>query len=38
MLWHQVGGKRWHFIFYRKQLTQALEDLIKAAKSEIVNH
>ncbi|HRH76836.1 MAG TPA: high frequency lysogenization protein HflD [Cellvibrionaceae bacterium] len=38
MLWHQVGGKRWHFIFYRKQLTQALDDLIKAAKSEIVNH
>ncbi len=38
MLWHQVGGKRWHFLFYRKQLTQALDDLIKAAKSEIVNH
>jgi high frequency lysogenization protein len=38
MLWHQVGGKRWHFIIYRKQLTLALEDLIKAAKSEIVNY
>ncbi|MEY4590002.1 MAG: hypothetical protein RL497_2078 [Pseudomonadota bacterium] len=38
MLWHQVGGKRWHFILYRKKLTLALEELIKAAKNEIVNH
>lgn len=37
MLWHQVGGKRWHFIFYRKNLIAALDELIKAAKSEIVN-
>lgn len=38
MLWHQVGGKRWHFIFYRKHLIAALDELIKAAKNEIVNH
>ncbi len=26
-LWRQVGGKRWHFIFKRKQLLQALTSL-----------
>ena len=25
MLWRQVGGRRWHFVFKRKALVQALE-------------
>lgn len=27
MLWHQVGGRRWHLIFKRKALSQALAKL-----------
>ncbi len=27
MLWRQVGGRRWHLIFRRKALTQALNSL-----------
>lgn len=24
ILWHQLGGRRWHFIFYRKQMIEQL--------------
>lgn len=27
ILWHQAGGRRWHFIFYRKQILKQLEQL-----------
>lgn len=27
MLWRQVGGKRWHFMFYRKKLLETLKTL-----------
>ena len=38
MLWHKWAASAGTLFFYRKQLTQALDDLIKAAKGEIVNH
>lgn len=28
MLWRQVGGKRWHFILYRKKLLATLKSII----------
>lgn len=28
MLWRQVGGKRWHFIFYRKKLLATLNSIV----------
>jgi len=28
MLWRQVGGKRWHFILYRKKLLTTLKTII----------
>lgn len=27
LLWHQVGGRRWHLLFYRKKLLSALGQL-----------
>jgi high frequency lysogenization protein len=33
MLWRQLGGRRWHLLVYRKALNQALSDLIKDAKT-----
>ncbi|RLA40457.1 MAG: lysogenization regulator HflD [Gammaproteobacteria bacterium] len=27
ILWHQAGGRRWHFIFYRKRILKQLEQL-----------
>lgn len=28
MLWRQVGGKRWHFVVYRKKLLEILKTII----------
>jgi len=28
MLWRQVGGKRWHFILYRKKLLETLKTIV----------
>ncbi len=33
-LWHQVGGRRWHWLFYRKAMRRATTDLIQQAKRE----
>ena len=30
ILWHQTGGRRWHFIFYRKQLAAEVKKLRRA--------
>ncbi|MGH6635569.1 MAG: high frequency lysogenization protein HflD [Gammaproteobacteria bacterium] len=27
-LWHQVGGRRWHLLFYRRHMLRALEQII----------
>ena len=32
ILWHQVGGRRWHLLIYRKNISAALSQLIKEAK------
>lgn len=32
MLWHQVGGRRWHIIVYRKRLLAEANDLLRQAK------
>lgn len=29
MLWHQVGGRRWHLVFKRKQILQRLKQLLR---------
>ncbi|MGH8578792.1 MAG: DUF489 family protein [Gammaproteobacteria bacterium] len=26
-LWHQVGGRRWHLLFYRRNMLRALEQI-----------
>ena len=31
-LWRQLGGTRWHFLFYRKELRDATDELLKEAK------
>ncbi len=31
-LWRQLGGSRWQFILYRKQILEACHELIKEAK------
>ena len=28
MLWHQLGGKRWHLLFYRRQILAAAKALL----------
>ena len=28
LLWRQVGGKRWHFIVYRKKLLETIKTII----------
>jgi high frequency lysogenization protein len=33
MLWHQVGGRRWHIIVYRKHLLAHAEELLRHAKA-----
>jgi high frequency lysogenization protein len=33
MLWHQVGGRRWHIIVYRKHLLSHAENLLRQARS-----
>lgn len=32
MLWHQVGGRRWHIIVYRKRLLAKANELLRQAK------
>lgn len=32
MLWHQVGGRRWHMIVYRKQLLDSAGELLRMAR------
>lgn len=27
ILWHQTGGRRWHFMFYRKQILKQIQQL-----------
>jgi high frequency lysogenization protein len=27
ILWHQMGGRRWHFVFYRKQMLEQIQQL-----------
>jgi len=31
-LWRQLGGSRWQFLFYRKQILEACHELLKEAK------
>lgn len=31
MLWHQVGGRRWHILVYRKRLLAAAGELLRQA-------
>ncbi|MEX1032583.1 MAG: high frequency lysogenization protein HflD [Cellvibrionaceae bacterium] len=33
MLWHQVGGRRWHIIVYRQRLLNRGRELLRQAKS-----
>lgn len=37
MLWRQLGGSRWQFIFYRKDLADACHELLKEAKHMSLN-
>ncbi|MCW8193952.1 high frequency lysogenization protein HflD [Proteobacteria bacterium 005FR1] len=32
MLWHQLGGRRWHILFYRKHLVSHAEKLLREAR------
>lgn len=32
MLWHQIGGRRWHIIVYRKRLLAQASELLRQAK------
>lgn len=32
MLWHQLGGRRWHIIIYRKRLLDCADRLLRDAK------
>jgi high frequency lysogenization protein len=32
MLWHQIGGRRWHILFYRKDLVRHAENLLRQAR------
>jgi high frequency lysogenization protein len=29
ILWHQVGGRRWHFLFRRKRLVDTAQQLLR---------
>ena len=37
MLWRQLGGSRWQFIFYRSQIIDSCRELIKEAKQQNIS-
>lgn len=36
-LWHQVGGRRWHWLFFRKKMRLAVADLIQHGKHQLIH-
>ena len=36
LLWRQLGGRSWQFLFYRAELAKATNELIKEAKAQSI--
>lgn len=37
MLWRQLGGSRWQFLFYRSQILESCHELLKEAKEKSIS-